>query len=971
MILRIILVNLLFVLPEITKSQNYIYDYKRILVTPFLADNDVIGIAEDSNGYIWLSTINHIYRYDGNSMEQVEIPNKKSSQTNIVFKKIVIYNDCLYILSNLGIYSIETTKGRKEEAKLITSTDDEILNLESKEGKGIYWITKQNQLYNLYNKHIRFVQLPSAVINEKCGIGFEGENRIICSIGNRIFFINQISFKITENIQLKINYPITGIHSIPNGILLISENHKTYLYNKILNNITLTNIYGEELFDIAFLKKDYFTINNENKLYHHYLKDGKIKNFLISLGADKAERIHKIYLFQNKVFAVTTNGLIVINIKQNYFSLIYSTFDQKNNSFDVPRGITEDDKYYYLTTYNRIIRYDKSLKYSKIFFTNNLLSHAVIKQKDSIWIATDGNGLRNFNLTEKSLNKYNYTPKSKYNHLICILNLSPGIFLLGGYDYLLVFDQYNNKYREIHLDYKRNNLSKLMISQIIKFDEHHFYLATTLGVLLANDAGQILKYFGTELNENKSLQTHAIWIDKDKSVWAGTSNGLYHFSEEGKILRHLTKEEGLSGDRVASLVADKNDHLWVTTFTGLSSVNLSSGIINNFRKEDGLPDNEFNHGSYLLSKEGDIVLGTMNGFVLFKPEHLTQNEKTQSKLNISKLEYGNIKEQKSLLNYKDIKYDTLRLGKGINYVKIQFNLYPLDIFQKTNYDYKIEGVHNDWINIGSTPILHIDNFKSGKYIIHIRARTGVGSEQIITKSMPLIVEEYFYNSNEFFILIFIIFITFLILYFSLLIRRNQKIIQIRQQIAQDLHDEVGSYLTGISMSIDMMQRKKEKEKYYYETIQKLGKKALKSLKDSIWSLDNESDNALQLWDRVKTLAAETYAPLDIRFSFKEIDGLEKVNLKILEKTYLFYAIKECITNSIKHGNREKVTFSWNKKNDCHYIVIINSYDPSMKKEENGNGLYNIENRMKKINASVSFLEDSQFFRVEFKLNFLL
>lgn len=963
--------TLLFVLPEITKSQNYIYDYKRILVTPFLADNDVIGIAEDSNGYIWLSTINHIYRYDGNSMEQVEIPNKKSSQTNIVFKKIVIYNDCLYILSNLGIYSIETTKGLKEEAKLITSTDDEILNLESKEGKGIYWINKNNQLYNLDNKQTRFIQLPPDSINEKCNIGFEGENTVICTIGNRMFFIDNKDFLLTENIKLKVSKWVVGIHLIPNGILLTSEDHKTYIYNKNIKNVLQTDLYGKDLFDITYLNKDYITINNENQLYHHYSKNGEIQKHLISLGADKAERIHKTYLIQNKIFAATTNGLIVVNLKENSFSLIHSTFDQKYNSFDVPRGIIEDDKYYYLTTYNRIIRYDKFLKKSNIFLTNNLLSHAVFKQNDSIWIATDGNGLRNFNLTSKSLNKYNYTPKLKYNHLICISNLAPGIFLLGGYDYLLVFDQIKNEYREINLDYKRNDFSKLMISQIIKFDQHHFYLATTLGVLFANDAGQILKYFGTELNESKSLQTHAIWIDKDKSVWAGTSNGLFHFSAEGKILRHLKKEEGLSGDRIASLIPDKNNQLWVTTFTGLSSVNLSSGIINNFRKEDGLPDNEFNHGSYLLTKEGDIILGTMNGFVLFKPEHLIQNQKSQTKLKISKLEYGNIKEHKSLLNYKDIKYDTLRLGKGINYVKIQFNLYPIDIFQKSNYDYKIEGVHNDWINIGPSPILHIDNFKSGKYIIHIRARTGIGSEQIITKSMPLIVEEYFYNSNEFFILIFIIFITFLILYFSLLIRRNQKIIQIRQQIAQDLHDEVGSYLTGISMSIDMMQRKKEKEKFYYETIQKLGKKALKSLKDSIWSLDNESDNAVQLWDRVKTLAAETYAPLDISFNFKEIDGLEKINLKILEKTYLFYAIKECITNSIKHGNREKVSFFWNKKNDCHYITIINSYDPSMKKEENGNGLYNIENRMKKINASVSFHEDGQFFTVEFKLNFLL
>jgi hypothetical protein len=174
--------------------------------------------------------------------------------------------------------------------------------------------------------------------------------------------------------------------------------------------------------------------------------------------------------------------------------------------------------------------------------------------------------------------------------------------------------------------------------------------------------------------------------------------------------------------------------------------------------------------------------------------------------------------------------------------------------------------------MGNIPIVSLDNYSKGKYPLQIRAITGEGSKNIITKSLLVVVDEYFYKTNLFYGLVFMLFFLLTVFYLLLFIRRNRKIAEVRRLIAQDLHDEVGAYLTGISMNIELMKKSRSLENNYFQTIELLGKNALLSLKDSLWSLNSKSDNARELWDRVKTLARETLDPLDIHFSFKDAAG---------------------------------------------------------------------------------------------------
>jgi two-component sensor histidine kinase len=118
------------------------------------------------------------------------------------------------------------------------------------------------------------------------------------------------------------------------------------------------------------------------------------------------------------------------------------------------------------------------------------------------------------------------------------------------------------------------------------------------------------------------------------------------------------------------------------------------------------------------------------------------------------------------------------------------------------------------------------------------------------------------------------------------------------------------------------------------------------------------------------MAAETYGPLDIPFSINGIPEMEKFNLTMLEKNYLLYAIKECITNSLKYGNKKQVALKWELKNRLHQITISNGINEAAVPNKNGQGTYNISSRMKKIRGDVKFFPSNEIYTVVLQLNFI-
>lgn len=99
-------------------------------------------------------------------------------------------------------------------------------------------------------------------------------------------------------------------------------------------------------------------------------------------------------------------------------------------------------------------------------------------------------------------------------------------------------------------------------------------------------------------------------------LWLATHEGLIQI-DEGKIIRELNTEDGLSNDRVRVLLESKDSTLWVGTSSGLDKL-VGGQIVQSFGQLDGL-ENEFIM-SLLEDDLGNLWVGTNGGGIFQKTD---------------------------------------------------------------------------------------------------------------------------------------------------------------------------------------------------------------------------------------------------------------------------------------------------------------------------------------------------------------
>src|SRR6185295_17754559 len=91
----------------------------------------------------------------------------------------------------------------------------------------------------------------------------------------------------------------------------------------------------------------------------------------------------------------------------------------------------------------------------------------------------------------------------------------------------------------------------------------------------------------------------------------------------GKVLLHLTKENGLPDECIYAINFDKEGFLWCSSNKGIFRINKNNSILQ-LKKEDGLQENEFNTNIVAQAEDGELFFGGVNGVSSFYPTAISQ-----------------------------------------------------------------------------------------------------------------------------------------------------------------------------------------------------------------------------------------------------------------------------------------------------------------------------------------------------------
>ena len=202
-------------------------------------------------------------------------------------------------------------------------------------------------------------------------------------------------------------------------------------------------------------------------------------------------------------------------------------------------------------------------------------------------------------------------------------------------------------------------------------------------------------------------------------------------------------------------------------------------------------------------------------------------------------------------------------------------------------------------------------------------------------------------------------------------RLNQqlKLQSMRSQISSDLHDEIGSSLTHLSMIMNSVKVKEdESSKKYFQKGNEVLTGAISKIRDVVWAIDARNDQTGDLLDRMEDFAFDMLKSKDIDYQFTTNGLNRKTTLPPLIRQNIYLIFKEAMTNIVKHSNARKVSIDCSKNGTQLRLNILDNGSLEEGQKVSGSGLSNMELRAKRIDASLKIEGTSKGFAVSLELD---
>ncbi|MEX2333997.1 MAG: two-component regulator propeller domain-containing protein, partial [Pseudohongiella sp.] len=225
--------------------------------------------------------------------------------------------------------------------------------------------------------------------------------------------------------------------------------------------------------------------------------------------------------------------------------------------------------------------------------------------------------------------------------------------------------------------------------------------------------------------------------DNNGTLWFGTRGGLNRLDDrEAGHFTQFTTADGLPNDVIYGILFDDDGRLWLSTNNGIARFDPDSGEVSQFDVSHGLQADEFNNGAYLRADSGEMYFGGINGFNVFDPAQVGQSDYAPS-LVITRFLVLN--EERSMGHAAADSATDIVLGHTENYLSFEFAALDYSAPTRLRYEYRLEGLNEDWVAAGNRRFAEYTNLSPGRYRFVVRGtnRDGIWSSHTAALSFQI------------------------------------------------------------------------------------------------------------------------------------------------------------------------------------------------------------------------------------------
>jgi len=192
--------------------------------------------------------------------------------------------------------------------------------------------------------------------------------------------------------------------------------------------------------------------------------------------------------------------------------------------------------------------------------------------------------------------------------------------------------------------------------------------------------------------------------------------------------------------------------------------------------------------------------------------------------------------------------------------------------------------------------------------------------------------------------------------------RLSELESVRRRIATDLHDDIGSSLTQISLLSEVMRTRVDGEgSPLSEPLSKIGRASrelVDAMSDIVWAINPQKDHLSDLTLRMRRFASDVFTARNIKFSLNEPDDMDDIRLGANIRREVFLIFKESINNMVRHSGCTEATIKFQITDGRLALEVRDNgkgFDPSQDGE--GHGLMSMRARAKDIGGKLEIISN--------------
>lgn len=651
------------------------------------------------------------------------------------------------------------------------------------------------------------------------------------------------------------------------------------------------------------------------------------------------------------IWVSTDNGLYFTSKESGTYSVVNSLFPGKDGAIEFTDILQLQSGQHWLSTWGRgvitlsknMTKYDAGIYQKKPVFdyvksVQYRQTWALYQHGDGkVWIGCQGGNYMVYDtLTKKT--EFLSIPLFEGATIKYITGDKKGNIWLGSFRGLLA--KYDGR--------KFTAVQKMdgAINKVLIDNEGLLWVAAESDGLycLSADGTKILKHYTSTGTNNKLFLNTGKDIEQlnDSTIVFGAGALNFINKRTGKV-QWLTFEDGLPGNSVIRIRIDSDGYLWMITLNGLCRYNPSTKRITPYGRKDGITLAHLTTEADYFSNNGYVMFVGNNALVYFRPSIFQTKQPRDVVITDFKL-LNTYLPVDSLLSLPKIQFSSIQNSFSIYFAALSYLQR-----EKLTYYYKMTGIDKEWIKADRQNFINYSLLPPGNYTFSVYCEDIDGARsknitQILIYIKPPFWRTYWFISTLFFVVALLVYLVHRVRVNKLL-----AVEKLRNRVARDLHDDMGSTLSTINILSSMAKSRINidpvKTTEYLGKISDNSQRMMDAMDDIVWSIKPSNDSIQKIAARMREFATNVLEAKEIELDFRVDEAVFDVKLNMEARRDFFLVFKEAVNNAAKYSKASMVIIQLGLHNNRLVLVVEDDgigFDPDV--ADNGNGLCNMQKR---------------------------